>query len=218
MRTTRKLGLAAAVLVSLVIGFSAPAGAAGAEVVSGTLTTVLGDFDLTPGSQGPGPCPDKADTLTFTTTAGGTWQVAGTFSGQFQFPAGSGNWYQADFTMLAGSQGNWGGAAPTQTLTGNLIVRVDLYLEKLASDPTANCTKSNLRCRITGAFALTAASTYKSAGAGGVGPGLPTTTAGDLATITANTFAPLQVANCTAPWNGVAGTAASLTNAQFKVL
>jgi hypothetical protein len=212
-------------MLTLFAGFATPAGAVGAEVVSGTLTTALGDFDLTPGSQGEPPCPDKADNVAFQKTKtnngpppSGTWTVAGFFSGQFQFPAGSGNWYQADFTFLAGSNGTWGLAPPTQALAGNVVLRLDIYLEKLASDPTANCTKSNLRCRITGAFALTAASTYKSAGAGGVGPGLPTTTAGDLLTITANTFAPLQVASCTAPWNGVAGTNAQLTNVQLRIM
>jgi hypothetical protein len=213
MNATKKLGLAAATVLALFIGFAAPAGASSrVEVTGGSLNTVLGAFDLTPGSQGVVPCPEKADTLTFTTTAT-NWTLANAFSGQFQFPAGSGNWYQADFTVLPGSGGTWSGTAPSQPLAGTIGIQVRIYQLQLSGGPLT-CAKTNLRCIITGAFTLAASSAYQ---AGTGAPGLPTTTTGDQGVINA-TSAPLVTSSCSPPWNGVGGTVATLAGLQATVL
>jgi hypothetical protein len=233
MRTAKKLGLAAVVVFALFAGFAAPAGATRpVEIVSGTLTTVLGNFDLTPGSQGTPPCPEKPDTLAFTTTLTtpgppptGTWTLNGTFSGQFQFPPLSGNWFQADFTILPGSGGTWTGATQppptpsTQPMLGTIGVQVRIYQLFLAGQPV-NCQKNNLRCIISGVFRLQSTSTYKTLAGN---PGLPTTTTGDLVTIDAATgpqpaFPPLSVSSCSPPWNAVGGTNAQITNLQARIL
>lgn len=93
-------------VIAVVIALTAPAAATNpAWVTAGTLTTVLGNFDLAPGAYGPTPCPDKPDNLQFTTTANGGWTLAGAFSRQVELPASSGNWYQLDAVSL---QFRWG--------------------------------------------------------------------------------------------------------------
>jgi hypothetical protein len=217
MKTIKNLGLATAVVLALFLGFAAPAGATNlVDIQSGTLTTALGNFDL--GADPLPQCPEQTSTLRFTTTAApNNWTLSGAFGGLFELPAGSGNIYRATFTILAGSGGAWGPlAAGTNALTGVVGVRVDIRAVSVNGSPV-NCV-GVATCTITGAFALQAGSAYKSAGTGGVGPGLPTTVAGDLVTITATTAQPLVVSNCAPPFNSVGGTNASLTNLQAVIL
>lgn len=215
MRLLTKLALLAALVLATIAGTATPASATTpAEITSGVITTVLGNIDLTPGSQGTPPCPEKPTTWTFTTTTGpDRWSLGGSFSRQFQFPPGSGNWYQVDRTVLPGSGGPWTGAAPTQTLTGTIAIQTRYYQLQLTGGPL-NCAKTNLRCILTGAFTVAATSTYKpTAGA----PGLPTTTTGDAATLNATSGA-MVVSSCSPPWNGWGGTVMTLTNLQLSVL
>lgn len=210
MKTSKKLGLGVAMVVALFIGFGTPAGAAGPyplSVTAGTLTTTLGDFDLAPGSSGTPPCPEKAGTLALT-TGSGTWTVAGNFNGRFQFPTGSGNWYQADFTMLPGSGGTWSGGASPYALAGTVGIQVRIYQLQAAGGPV-NCEKTNLRCIITAAFSVTGSLT-------GTGT-LPVVNPGSVAVLSGTTVAPLNVASCTAPWNAVGGTNATLTGLTMVV-
>jgi hypothetical protein len=210
MISTKKIGLAATILVALFIGFATPAAASDRpiQVTSGMLNTFLGSFDLTPGSQGTPPCPPKTSTLRLTTNANGTWSVGGSYAGQFQFPAGSGTWYQADFTMLAGSGGTWTGAGPTHPVAGTIAIQV--RITRIGSATSPNCTKSDLRCIITGVFAVTG--TYA-----GAAP-LPTTTVGDTISFNGNTTSPLQTSSCTIPWSFVGGTNATLTNVTMTLI
>jgi hypothetical protein len=209
MKTTKKLGFAAAIVVAMFIGFAAPAAATDRpiKVTSGTLDTFLGSFDLAPGSQGTPPCPEKVSTLKLTTSANGTWSTLGSYAGQFQFPAGSGTWYQADFTMLAGSGGTWSGAGPVHPVTGTLGIQVRITRIGSASSP--NCAKTDLRCIITGLFAVTG--TYS-----GASP-LPTTTTNDTILFNGNTVTPLTTSSCTIPWIFVGGTNATLNNVTMTV-
>jgi hypothetical protein len=205
MKTSKKLGLGVAMVVALFIGFATPAAAGGPYplgVTSGTLTTTIGDFNLAPGSSGTPPCPEKAGTLALTTAASpNTWSVTGAFNGRFQFPAGSGNWYQADFTMLPGSGGSWSGTSSPYALTGSVGIQVRIYQLQLAGGPV-NCAKTNLRCIITAAFSVTGSFTGT----------LPTAAVGDTAVISGTTAAPLVTSSCSPPWNSVGGTNATLTS------
>lgn len=218
MRATKRVGLAAVVVVALIVGFAAPASAVPVDVVSGRLTTVLANFDLTPGSQGTPPCPEKPNTLDATTSANGTWGLTGGFSGQFQLPAGSGNWYQADFTIVGVANATWTGTAPTQVLNGTLVIQVAIYRLQQAGGPL-NCAKTDLRCRVTGAITLNApqnppqpTSTYKS-----LGSGLPATIPGDLVTLSGT--GPVQVKSpCTPPFSALGGTQVQLKDLQAVVL
>lgn len=210
MNATKKFGLAATVVVALLIGFAAPASATDhpAQITSGMLNTFLGSFDLAPGSQGTPPCPPKANTLRLTTEADGTWSVSGGYAGQFQFPAGSGTWYQADFTMLAGSAGTWTGPGPTHPVAGTLAIQV--RITRIGSATSPNCAKTDLRCIITGIFGVTG--TYN-----GASP-LPTTTVGDTVSLNGSTSVPLQTSSCTIPWVFVGGTNATLTNVTMTLV
>jgi hypothetical protein len=215
MRLLTKLALLATLVLATIAGTATPASATSSvEVTSGTITTVLGNIDLTPGSQGPMPCPEKSSRWQFTTTtAPDRWTLSGSFSRQFEFPAGSGNWYQVDRTVLPGPGGAWSGMAPTQALTGAIGIQTRYYQLQLAGGPL-NCAKTNLRCILTGAFTVAATSTYKAAPGA---PGLPVTTSSDSATIDA-TSGPMVTSSCTPPWNGWGGTTMTLTNLQLTVL
>jgi hypothetical protein len=217
MRTTKNLALAAAVLLTLLTGLATPAGASNPLAVrSGTLTTgPLGNFDLTPGSGGgtPPPCPTKPNTMVATTQANGTWTLTGGFSGQFELPAASGSWYQAEFAVLQVVNPTWGAPAPagTHPLGGTVIVRVEIYQLQFQGGPLT-CAKTNLRCRITSAQAIQPGSTYKYAS----GSGLPATLLGD--DITLNTSGTAVTSSCSPPFNAVGGTVVSLTALQAELV
>jgi hypothetical protein len=209
MRTT-KIGLAALLALTLALGLAAPAAASSpGEVESGTWDTALGSIDLTPGSQGPPPCPEKPSTLVWSTAANpNIWTLTGGWSFQFQFPAASGIWYQIDFTVLAGN-GNWAGTAPTQGLTGSIVLRADYFFIGGGGNP--NCMKTVLVCRVTTTQVLQApASTYKGH------PGLPTTSVGDLVTLT--TTGTIIATNCPPPFNAMGGASGGFTNLQIVLI
>jgi hypothetical protein len=202
MRATKSLGPVAILVVAIIVGFAAPAGASKPTVVTaGLLNTVLGTFDLTPGSQGSEPCPEKTSTLKFTTTAGGGWSAGGSFARQFQFPSGSGIWFQIDFTFLLGSGGTWSGTGPTYPLTGVLAISKRVTFIGSASNP--DCTKTNVMCQaINGVFAVTG--TYTGT--------LPATRSGDQITFNGSTIIPLQTGSpCGPPWVAAGGTNATLS-------
>jgi hypothetical protein len=216
MKVTQRLA-AAAVAATLLAGLATmPASATnllqldyGVLTTSGFPTT----FDFVHASQGPRPCADKPPTLRFTADANGTWTLGGGFSHQFQFPTASGNWYQSDFTILTGSGGGWSGTAPFQPLTGTVGLQLRIYQLQLAGGPLL-CQKTNLRCIMTGAFALQPTSEYV-AWAGP--PGLPTTTPGDRVTIDGSTPY-LATSSCAPPWNSVSAGPASITDFDTTVL
>jgi hypothetical protein len=212
---TKRLAVVATAVVALIVGFAAPAGASRPlEIASGTWTTVISlfDIDLTPGSQGPKPCgDDKPDTLAFTTTAT-SWTLTGGFSRQRQMPAGSGNWYQYDFTVLFGT-GTWAGVAPTQTLAGNVIINIRITLITANGSPI-NCAKTNQVCTMNSNQILRNTpplSTYKAVS----GPGLPTTLIGDRVTLL--TTGTIVVGSCSPPFNAVGGSTASFDDLQAVV-
>jgi hypothetical protein len=216
MRLLTKLALLATLVLATIAGTATPASATSpVEVTGGTQNTVVFGSSLFPlmSDPGPLPCPAKPSTLQLTTTANpDRWTLGGTFSVQFQFPPGSGNWYQLDRTILPGSGGAWAGSAPTQALTGAIGIQTRVYQLKLGPGPL-DCTKSNLRCIVTAAFTLAGTSTYKTAPGA---PGLPTTATGDSATVSA-TSGPTVTSSCTAPWNVVGGTVMTLIDLQTTV-
>lgn len=225
MRTTSKnLVIAAALAIGLLLASSTPASAAGSisaiTVSGGDLSTVLGDFSLEPGSGGTAPCPDKADNLYLRLgkkqagpPASGTWNVSGlaspatpgTFTGFFQIP-GLTQWYQADFSILG--NGTKTETAPGQwNLTGTINFQVRIYAVSAGS-----CAKTNLRCIITGRFAITS----------GTFDGTNPAAAGDYALIDAATNAPggaaLVTTSCTLPFLLANGSHATLDDLELTVL
>jgi hypothetical protein len=205
MNAPKKIALATTLIVALVVGLAPPTAATDqpVETTSGTLMTVVGNFDLAP-SGAPTPCPDKESDRVFTTSANGTWSLAGSRSIQYQLPPGSGNWYQADRTVLFNSGTTWSGTAPTQSLAGTLVIQQRIYQLQLSGGPL-NCEKNNLMCIINGVFTIDpVTSTYRAI----AGPGLPATAPGDEVFI--NASGPLVVSSCRPPWNSVGGTTATL--------
>jgi hypothetical protein len=207
MRTSRTLSLVATAAVALLIATATPAAANGPfpiDVVAGSFNSVFGTFDLTPGSQGSPPCTEKPTTLamTFDGTAGsGTWTISGTKSRQRQIPAGlpTADWYQIDVTYLSppsgGAYAAVGSPPPTDTLTGQMIIRIDLYRIGPAQNP--NCAKTIPVCRITGLYTISSG-TF-------VGNPLP----GDTLDLT-STSGPLVVSQCIPPFNALNNTVATL--------
>jgi hypothetical protein len=210
MRTSRKLALAVTATLALLVGTATPAAANGPfpiDVVGGSFDSIV-DFDLTPGSQGSPPCPEKATTLAMTfdgTTTSGTWTITGSKARQTQFPTGSAgaDWYQLDVTYLAGSGGTYaavGSPPPTDTLTGTMGIRIRVY--RIGTPASPNCSKTDLRCIITGAFGITSGDF--------VGNPLPNPLPGDDLHLTSTTIAPLVTSSCTAPFFVLGGNPATL--------
>jgi len=213
MHRTKKLTLAAVAAVALLIGLATPAAAGGPyplEVTGGTLNTVLGTFDLTPGSQGTPPCPEKASTLALRTdndaspAGANRWSVGGTFSGQFRLgtpPAGP--WYQADFTVVAnGTYAANPTPPPDYFLTGTVTVQVRIY----ELNP-ATCLKDTLKCIIAGRFVITS---------GEFNGTLPNSAVGDTAVLDGSTGVPgglaLVTSSCSAPFVAANGSNATLVD------
>lgn len=230
MRATRKIVAAVSTVVALLLALAAPAAAdtRNADVGGGTLVTAGGSFSLAPG--GTVPCPQKPSTLGVTTAGNaitGTWSVGGTFSRQIQVPAGSGSWYQVDFTVTQAAAGGYtissvGPPTWTYGLTGQLIVQMDVHSIGTVGQPGfPSCAKS-LYCRIIGGFGITQG-TYRGSVA------LPTLTVAPAApsllgrlVLDASTTAfgsPLVVQLCpNPPFNALGGTNASLAALEIRIL
>jgi hypothetical protein len=176
-------------------------------ITGGSLTAAGNTFDLAPGGGNPNtpPCSEKADALNGTWNAGGTGSLSGGWSSMFQLGTPpTGQWYQADFTVLSGNF-TWAltsAGPPTWTYSlasaapNHLILQVKLYR-------IPSCAKTDLACTIT--VKLTVSGTMTSTTA------LPTYTPGSI-NITATSVAPhMSVSGCSAPFVSWAGQTASAT-------
>lgn len=216
----KKGAVAIAAALGLFLAFASPASAntVGVEITGGSLTAAGNTFDLTPGSGGTPPCPEKADNInaTFTgTSASGTWSLTGaTWSSFFQLGTPpSGPWYQADFSIVSGN-GTYAatGGSPAFSLSStgpnHLIAQVRVY----QVDSGGTCAKDLLKCTITVRLQLTAGSSY-------VQNSLPTAVTGDDAVINASSISPhISVSGCSAPFVSWAGQTATLNGLALQVL
>jgi hypothetical protein len=199
--------IAAALTMFLALGTPASANTVAVTITGGSLTAAGNTFDLAPGGGNTPPCDEKADALNATFNAGGTGSITGSWSSMFQLGTPpSGQFYQADFTVLAGAF-TWtltSAGPPTWTYSvastapNHLIIRANIY--RIAS---GSCAKTDLACTITVKLSFTGTVTSTTA--------LPTYTPGSI-TITAASVSPhIAVASCSAPFASWSGQTASAT-------
>jgi hypothetical protein len=198
--------MAAALSLFLLAATPASANTVAVTITGGTLTAAGNTFGLAPGSNpNTPPCAEKADALNVTWNVGTTGQVTGAWSSMFQLGTPpSGQWYQADFGVLAGNF-TWAQTAigpPTWTSSmtsagpNHLILRINIYR-------IPSCAKTDLACTITVKFTFTGTATSSTV--------WPTYTPGSI-TINASSVAPhIAVASCSAPFASWAGQTASAT-------
>jgi hypothetical protein len=230
MRLTRlnKGVVATATALCLFLALAAPASANPypLTVTGGTLTVAGNTFNLGPGA--PGPCPAKPSTLQALlipdnpsppappgTSPTGLIQVTGGWSSQFQLGTPpSGQWYQADFTILPAPpapppapQLRYGpltvAGPPIWTYP---IVTVNPIIFQARVYRIPSCDKTDLACIIT--VRMTFTGTINSAT-----PLMPYTPG--WVTLNGTSVAPhIVVASCSAPfvaWAGQTATIAGLT-------
>jgi hypothetical protein len=200
------LAIAAALTMFLALGTPASANTVAVTITGGTLTAAGNTFGLAPGSNpNTPPCAEKPDNLNVTFNAGGTGSIAGTWSSMFQLGTPpSGQWYQADFQVLAGNF-TWtqtGAGPPTWTASvasaapNHLIIRATI-------SRIPPCDKTDVVCIITVKLTFTGTATSTTA--------WPTYTPGGI-TINGSSVAPhISVASCSAPFASWAGQTASVT-------
>lgn len=193
MHITKKAGLAAGLVLAIFLTMANPAAAGGPfpiRVTAGTLKTVLGDFDLTPGGDPEPPCKPQPGTLALSTDNDatppgvGNWSVSGGYKGQFQILLLGTDWYQADFSITGGGTYAPGGPPQDFDLFGNLDIDVDIYFIGDEEDP--NCVKDDFVCTISAELGITDGRFFGT---------LPNSNVGDYAVIDAATTSPLTVSS-----------------------
>ncbi len=219
MRTTKKVGLTGAVVIALLLAMATPAAAGGPypiEVTGGTLETVIGDFDLTPGSQGTPPCSPGTSTVALSTDNDanppgvGNFSVNGSYKSQFQQPAGSGHWYQADFTIIVIGVYTANPTPPPDYILVGTIIVVGVTITdigQVGAPGFPNCSKNPVICNI-GAVNIPFTGEFHGS--------LPNPATGDYAVIDA-TIPSLVASPCNPPFSALNGTPANIVGMKLEV-
>ena len=196
------VALAAALSVVLLLATPAAANTVPLNMATGVISIAGNVFDLTT----PGPCPEKPDTVAATFNAGGTWSIAGGWSSQFQLGTPpSGQWYQADFTILLNTGNTYtfvsGGPPWTYSVatTGANHVIFQMRIYRIAP---GSCVKTDLACIITFRMSFTGTLTSTTA--------LPTYTPGGM-TLNGTLVGTSSGSMCTPPFTPWPGQPISLT-------
>jgi hypothetical protein len=207
LTSAKKGAMAVAMALTMFLAMATPASAntVNLTITGGTLTAAGNTFGLAPGSNpNTPPCTVPASGPTATFNAGGTGVLGGTWKSTFQLGTPpTGQWYQADFSVLAGAF-TWTqtGAGPPTWTYSIASAAPNHFIFRVVISRIPPCDKSDVVCTLT--VKMTATGTVTSTTA------LPTYTPGSI-TINATSVAPhISVSGCSAPFASWAGQTASI--------